>query len=187
MEALINKLNSLKTASKEAISLLEGLFFKTVFKKGSSLGSSPMRTSPMLHYVHNGLARGTVSYNGNTYILWLMEKGFLVPSNGFLAENGVTETVEFIRDSTVYSLDLYAAARLAKSNSGMYKMLLEIYEQSLIEGRKRELMLRLDISAERMEYVEEIQGNFIYGTDRNTVASYLNISIRQLNRLKGGK
>lgn len=187
MEALITKLNSLNTASKEAISVLQDLFFKTEYKRGSLLGSSPARTSPILHYVHDGLARGTLYHDGRSYILWLMEKGFIVPSTGFLTGHGFSETVEFVKDSTVYSLDLFRAEQLAKSNSGMYKMLLEIYEQALIDGRKRELMLRLKSSSERMDYFEETDKNLIYSIDRNTISSYLNITSRQLNRLKGGK
>jgi hypothetical protein len=187
MEALINKLNSLNTATKESVSLLKGLFLKTEYRKGSLLESSPFRTSPILHYIHDGMAKGTVKHNGNTHIIWLMETGFIAPSDGFLIGNGIPETVEFLKESTVYSLDLFRADQLAKRNSGMYKMLLEIYVQSMIDGKRMVLMLKLNDAKERMDLSNEIDGNLVYNADRHTAASYLNISIRQLNRLKGGK
>ncbi|RAJ28079.1 hypothetical protein LY11_03399 [Pedobacter cryoconitis] len=188
MEALIKKLESFNTATKDSVEMLKNLFVKTEFKKGWVLGDSPWQQTPTLFYISEGLLRGTVEYGETVYTMWLMESGFLIPGNRFLSKrNGITEIVEFLSDTKAYALNLYRADNLAKDNVSLYKMLLEIYEENLIDGRKRELMLRMDTATERINYYKKTNPSIIYKTDKNIFAPYVRMSVRHLDRFKGAK
>lgn len=82
----------------------------------------------------------------------MLENGFLIPSNGFLSQKGTSETIEFLKPTQAYILNLMRAEKLAKEDLNLYKMLLEIYEGNLLDGRKRELMLRIPNAKNRLEY-----------------------------------
>ena len=188
MEALLEKLESFNTATKETVETLKNLFVKTEFKKGWILGDSPWQQTPTLFYISTGLLRGTVEYDETVYTMWLMESGFLIPGNRFLSKrNGVTEIIEFLSDTKAYALNLYRADNLARGNVSLYKMLLEIYEENLIDGRKRELMLRMDTATERINYYKKTNPSIIYKTDKNIFAPYVRMSVRHLDRFKGEK
>jgi hypothetical protein len=188
MKALVEKLESFNTASKDTVDLLINLFVKTEFKKGWILGDSPWQQTPTLFYISDGLLRGTAEYEESVYTMWLMENGFLVPGNRFLSKrNGITEIIEFLSDTKAYALNLYRADNLARGNVSLYKMLLEIYEENLIDGRKRELMLRMDTATERINYYKKTNPSIIYKTDKNIFAPYVRMSVRHLDRFKGEK
>ncbi|RZK40374.1 MAG: hypothetical protein EOO90_15360 [Pedobacter sp.] len=188
MKALVEKLESFNTASKDTVNLLINLFVKTEFKKGWILGDSPWQQTPTLFYISDGLLRGTAEYEESVYTMWLMENGFLVPGNRFLSKrNGITEIIEFLSDTKAYALNLYRADNLARGNVSLYKMLLEIYEENLIDGRKRELMLRMDTATERINYYKKTNPSIIYKIDKNIFAPYVRMSVRHLDRFKGEK
>jgi len=188
MKALVEKLESFNTATKDTVDLLINLFVKTEFKKGWILGDSPWQQTPTLFYISDGLLRGTAEYEESVYTMWLMENGFLVPGNRFLSKrNGITEIIEFLSDTKAYALNLYRADNLARGNVSLYKMLLEIYEENLIDGRKRELMLRMDTATERINYFKKTNPSIIYKTDKNIFAPYVRMSVRHLDRFKGEK
>jgi len=188
MKALVEKLESFNTATKDTVDLLINLFVKTEFKKGWILGDSPWQQTPTLFYISDGLLRGTVEYEESVYTMWLMENGFLIPGNRFLSNrNGVTEIIEFLTDTHAYALNLYRADSIAKGNVSLYKMLLEIYEENLIEGRKRELMLRMETAEERINYYKKSNPSIIYKTDKHIFAPYVRMSVRHLDRFKGEK
>ncbi|RZJ87634.1 MAG: hypothetical protein EOO20_15610 [Chryseobacterium sp.] len=185
MEALIKKLESFNTATKDSIEMLKNLFVKTQFKKGWVLGDSPWQQTPTLFYISEGLLRGVVEYDETVYTMWLMESGFLLPGNRFLSNrNGETEIIEFLSDTHAYALNLYRADNLAKGNLSLYKMLLEIYEENLIDGRKRELMLRMEPAEKRIEFYQKSNPTIIYKTDKHIFAPYVRLGVRQLDRLK---
>lgn len=188
MEALIKKLESFNTATKDSVEMLKNLFVKTEFKKGWILGDSPWQQTPTLFYISDGLLRGTVEHNEMVYTMWLMESGFLLPGNRFLSQKaGKEEIIEFLSNTKAYALNLFRADKLAKDNVSLYKMLLEIYEENLIDGRERELMLRLDTAEERINYHKKNNLSIIYKTDKNIFAPYVRMSVRHLDRFKGRK
>lgn len=188
MEALIEKLESFNTATKETVELLKNLFVKTEFKKGWVLGDSPWQQTPTLFYISEGLLRGVVEYDETEYTMWLMESGFLIPGNRFLSNrNGVNEIIEFLDHTKAYALNLYRADTLAKGNVSLYKILLEIYEENLIDGRKRELMLRMEAAEDRINFYKKSNSSIIYKTDKKIFAPYVRMSVRNLDRFKGEK
>ncbi|WGQ09040.1 hypothetical protein QG516_21245 [Pedobacter gandavensis] len=152
MDALITKLESLNSATKRTVDLLKTLFIKTEFKKGWMFGNGTWQSVPMLYYISSGLVRGSVEFKEDSYTLWMLENGFLIPSNGFLSQKGTSETIEFLKPTQAYILNLMRAEKLAKEDLNLYKMLLEIYEGNLLDGRKRELMLRIPNAKNRLEY-----------------------------------
>ncbi|SDF95186.1 hypothetical protein SAMN05421827_102229 [Pedobacter terrae] len=155
MKALVEKLKTLNTAKKDTIELLINLFVKTEFKKGWIFGGT-IQSVPMLYFISIGLVRGSVEYKESTYTLWMLETGFLIPSHGFLATKGISEIIEILKPTTAYALNLLRAEKLAKEDVNLYKMLLEIYEENLLEGRKRELMLRIPNAVERRKYFNQM-------------------------------
>jgi hypothetical protein len=188
METLIKKLESFNTANKETLELLKNLFVKTEFKKGWILGDSPWQQTPTLFYISEDLLRGTVEYDETVYTMWLMESGFLIPGNKFLSKKeSMTEIIEFLTDTKAYALNLFRADRLARHNVSLYKMLLEINEENLIDSRERELMLRLDTATKRINYHKKTNPSIIYKTDKNIFAPYVRMSVRHLDRFKGGE
>jgi hypothetical protein len=155
MDALIEKLGSLNTATKSTVDLLKSLFVKTEFKKGWMFGNGTLQSVPMLYYISSGLVRGSVEYKEATYPNWMLENGFLIPSHGFLAQKGTAETIEILKYTQGYALNLLRAEKLAKNDINLYKMLLEIYEEKLLESRHRELILHIPSAKERLAYFIE--------------------------------
>lgn len=152
MEALIEKLESLKTATKSTVDLLKSLFVKTQFKKGWMFDNGAWQSIPMLYYISKGLVKGSVEHKDTSNMIWMLEKGFLIPSPGFFSQNGSSQTIEFMKPTQAYLLNLVRVEKLAEQDVNLYKMLLEIYEEKLFEAGNRELMLRITNATERLAY-----------------------------------
>lgn len=152
MENLIKKLESLNSVSFDNIELLRGMFVPVEFKKGWILSNTLWQVVPMLYYISNGLLKCTAEDKGEVFTLWTMHTGFLVPGSGFLAAKTIDETIECIKNTKAFALNLRSAAKLAKNNPKLYQVLLEIYDESIMEGRRRELMLRIKNSNRRHQY-----------------------------------
>lgn len=184
MDALISKLNTLSTATKDTVDLLTNLFTKTEFKKGWIFGNGVWQSVPMLHYVSSGLIKGSVEYKDASYTLWLLEDGFLIPSNGFLSKKGILETIEVLKPTKAYVLNLVRAEKIAKDDVNLYKMLLEIYEEILLEGRKRELMLRISNAADRLSFFSEFKPELAKAITDQYMAEMLRIDKKYYYSIK---
>lgn len=184
MDALIQKLESLNTATKTTVNFLTTLFTKTTFKKGWMFGNGVWQSTPMLFYISNGLVKGSVEYKGASYTLWMLENGFLIPSNGFLSQKGLLETIEFLKPTQAYALNLIRAEKLAKENTNLYKMLLEIYEENLLDGRQRELMLRIPNAADRLNYFTALNPNLKKNITDEYMAQLLRIDRKYYYNIK---
>ncbi|QNL49790.1 hypothetical protein H8S90_24300 [Olivibacter sp. SDN3] len=176
MEELRSKLSTLKTADMKAISLLEDLFVPVNFKRNLLLSSNLTGISAAnLYYISNGLVKGVISGLKNEYCLWIINQGFIVPGSGFLTGIETNENIEVLAETRGYSLNLLRADTIARNNINMYRMLLEIYEETLLEGRKREIMLRMKKAADRYKYFHK---NYPTLSNRLTLeqqAEYLHI------------
>lgn len=176
MEELRKKLLSLKTADMEAIGLLEDLFIPVHFKRNLLISSNLAGISAAnLYYISHGLVKGIISGRKKEYCLWIIHQGFIVPGSGFLTGTEISENIEVLAETKGYSLNLLRADTIARNNINMYRMLLEIYEETLLEGRKREIMLRMKIAADRYRY---FQKNYPTLSNRLTLeqqAEYLHI------------
>ena len=84
-----------------------------------------------------------------------MESGFLFSGNTLLSRKAINETIESVKNTRGFSLNLRKADKLAMHNPELYKVLLEIYEDCLMEGKKRELMLRIKNARKRYAYFKE--------------------------------
>jgi hypothetical protein len=176
MENLIKKLENLNSGSPENIELLIGLFEEVAFKKGWVLSNTLWQVSPTLYYISTGLLKCTVEDNGTVFTLWMLHNGFLVPGSGFLAVKTIDEIVECLKNTKAFTLNLRKANKLAKDNPKLYQILLEIFDESLMEGRKRELMLRIKNAKKRHQYFKDNypELNEILTTDQ--VADCININ-----------
>uniref|UniRef100_UPI0018EDD8F7 hypothetical protein n=1 Tax=Pedobacter sp. ASV28 TaxID=2795123 RepID=UPI0018EDD8F7 len=155
MNALIDKLSKLNTGTKATIDVLVKLFTKTEFKKGWMFGNGAWQSVPMLYYISSGLLKGSVEYREVSYPIWMLESGFLIPSTGFLSKKGILEVIEVLKPTKAYALNLLRAEKLAEDDVNLYKMLLEIYEENLLESRNRELMLHIPNAKERLAFFIE--------------------------------
>lgn len=151
MDTLTEKLKSLHSASATDLPLLRDLFIKTHFRKGWIL--DPFYSIPSLYYIETGLVRGSVTYKEESYTIRFQERGFLTVGNELFSENASLEAIEFLRDTTGYRLNLKKADEAANTNSNLYKILLEIYEENLSDGKQREVMLHIKNAKDRFCYL----------------------------------
>lgn len=149
MEELRKRLRSLKAADQKAIELLESLFVPVFFRRHWVLSHATGISTATLFYISEGLMQGTVSLQKKDYCLWIINRGFIIPGNGFLTSAKAEEFVEVLSDTKGYSLNLLRADTIARNNINMYRMLLEIYEEVTLEGRRREIMLRMKNATDR--------------------------------------
>ncbi|WP_130857910.1 Crp/Fnr family transcriptional regulator [Olivibacter jilunii] len=151
MEELRKKLLTLKSADEKTINQLEFFFNRVHFKRNGIIYTSGYSAS-MLYYISRGLLKGVVSDDEEEHCLWFIDCGFIIPGNGFLTGTKTVESIEVLANTTGYSLNLVRADTVARNNPQMYRMLLEIYEESWLEGRKREIMLRKQTASDRYSY-----------------------------------
>lgn len=184
MENLRKKLLSLKTADADALGQLEGLFNPLRFRKNSILVDEFGFPSATLYYISHGLMRGVVSEDGTDYSLWIADEGFVIPGNGFLSGTGTGERIEVLADMRGYSLNLLRADTIARNNVNLYRMLLEIYEEALASGRKRETMLRMKKAADRYRYFRENFPSLHHKLTVGQQAEYLHIERKYLYSIR---
>jgi hypothetical protein len=67
----------------------------------------------------------------------------------------------------------------------IYHILLEIFEESIHQGRDREMLLRIADAKERYAWVKANQPGIIYLLSIDMMASYLRISSKHFSRIKG--
>lgn len=184
MENLRKKLLSLKSADAEAIGQLEGLFNPVGFRKNGILLNVSGFPSATLYYITHGLMRGVVSEDGIDCSLWIADNGFVVPGNGFLSGAGMGESIEVLADTKGYSLNLLRADTIAGNNVNLYRMLLEIYEEALLAGRKREAMLRRKNATDRYNYFRENFPSLCHKLTVEQQAEYLHINRKYFYSIK---
>lgn len=180
--SLKEKLSSLNTATPQSVKLLTSLFVPVTFKKGMVL-NIPDHSFPMLYFIEKGLLRGYFFHNNGEYTAWLMDNGFLLPSGGLFCKEPSIEYVQFLSDSEGWSLNLAKAETLAQHGPLMYRILLEIYEMQLHEGRRRELLIRLNTSNQRLEFAKKLFGNLLDKATHPVLASFLNIETKYLYKI----
>lgn len=165
MDKLTAKLKSLNAVSAQDIELLTSLFKDMELKKGWVLNNPAWKTKRLLYFISSGLVKGTITYHEDFLTLWIMESGFLISG----------ETIESIKDTKAFSLNLRKVAKLTKDNPELYKVLLEIYEDCLIEGKKRELMLRIKNAKKRYAYFKENYPELSEILTTDQTADFINI------------
>ena len=176
MDLLLKGLGSLNTATPQSVQLLLTLFSEAQFKKGWLVCNPLLQTKPMLYYLSKGLLKGTTVYNRQIMTLWMMQEGFFISGNGFLFKSSINETIVCEKDSTIFTLNLRKAEKLAVKNHGLYSMLIEIYERGLSESRTRELMLRLKTAGERKAFFQQHNAQLFDRLTTEQVAEVINVN-----------
>ncbi|KQM65203.1 hypothetical protein ASE74_10045 [Pedobacter sp. Leaf216] len=183
MERLIDKLLNLRTAEKHLVDCLLDIFVPKVFEKGL-LVSTPEYSFPVIYFIEHGLVRGYFVSGQEQHTAWIMESGFFLPSAGFFTGDLSIEYIGFLKESRGFALNLAKADELARKEPRLYRMLLEIYEESLHAGKERELMLRISNAADRYLYFKRHHPKLIYLPIHDILASILNIESKYLYRIK---
>lgn len=184
MENIEEKLLKMNASTPQAVQLLLDIGIRQNFKKGSII-SSPQHSFPILYYIENGLVRGYTEHNGFENTFWLMQKGFILPSEGYFTEINFPEYVQFLRDTQVWSLNLVKASVLAIHHPVLYQMLLEIYEVSFYEAKNREYLLRIADAKQRYLWLKAKDPSLIYLLTKEMLASFLRMSTKHFSRIKG--
>lgn len=183
MERLIDKLLNLRTAEKHLVDRLQEIFVPKIFNKGLLL-SMPDYSYPLIYFIEHGLVRGYFVSDEEEHTAWIMESGFLLPSAGFFSADPSIEYVGFLKESRGFALNLAKAEELARNEPRLYRMLLEIYEESLHAAKERELMLRIRYAEDRYLYFKEYHPRLIHLPIHDILASLLNIEPKYLFRIK---
>lgn len=183
MQRLTYKLQNFRTAEKRLVDLLLDMFVPVVFHKGAIL-VTPIYSTPVLYFIEEGLVRGYFDSDGEQQTSWIMESGFLLPTKGIFSSNPGIEYISFLKDSRCYALNLFSVEELAVKEPRIYRMLLEIYEEGLREGKQRELLLRIKNAGERFLYFKSQHPRLIYLPIHDILASVLNIESKYLYRIK---
>ncbi len=183
MATIEEKLVKMNTSTPEAVKLMVGLGIQENFKKGAII-TSPQHRFPILYFIKEGLARGYTENNGKETTFWLMDEGFILPSEGYFTKSSFPEYVEFLVDTEVWSINLIKASLLASQHPELYLMLLEIFEVSIFDAKGRECLLRITDAKERYLFLKATQPLVIYQLTKEILASFLRISAKQLSRIK---
>jgi len=184
MDTLSQQLHGLKTADAHAITLLEGLFAPVSFKRNWVLSQTTGMGAANLYYITDGLLRGIVPGARVDHCLWMADGGFIVPGNGFLTGARTDEVVEVLADTEGFALNLLRADTLARNHIHLYRMLLEIYEAALLEGRRREVMLRMKTAQERYGFFCRHYPNLQRRATDEQQAQYLHIERKYFYSIK---
>ncbi|MEH6307241.1 hypothetical protein RYH73_16455 [Olivibacter sp. CPCC 100613] len=183
MVELRQRLQSLKTANEKTVMLLENLFSPISFKRSWVISYPTGISTAYLYYITGGLVRSVVSKSSGDYCLWIIDKGFIVPGNGFLSGTKKEELIQVLNDTEGYALNLLRADTIARNNINMYRMLLEIYEEAVVEGAGREIMLRIKNATDRYNYFLMEYPNLARKLTIEQQAQYLQIDRRYLYKI----
>lgn len=173
----------MRTAEPQQMEQLINAFIPKSFEKGLLL-STPEYSFPVLYYIERGLARGYFDSGDEQHTAWILEEGFILPSAGYFNDADSIEYISFLDHSTGYALNLNKADELARANPVIYRLLLEIYEQSLHQAKERELMLRITHAADRYLYFKKSHPKLVHLPIHNILASLLNIQAKYLYKIK---
>lgn len=181
-EKLLRRLAALNAATPQSLQLIAGLFVPVFFRKGMIL-YLPDHSFPILYYIERGLLRAYFFYQQEEYTAWLMDEGFLIPFDSFFSPAPALEYIQFLSDSEGWSLNLSKAEALAQQEPQLYRMILEIYETELRQGKQRELMLRLGTAGQRIAFAEKSYGRVLDKVLHQVLASFLNIEDKYLYKV----
>lgn len=185
MDKLIKKLESLSSSTKEATEILKNLFEETEFKKGAVIASKGWRPLPTLIYIREGLVSGTAEYLEKTCTLWMLESGFLIAGNDFLKTSRVEESIEFLRPTRGFALNLLRAEKIAGSQLSLYRMLFEIYEEIIEEYKLRLLMLSIKDATDRYTFLQKTFPLLFKKLTDHQIADLIRIEDKYFYRIKG--
>lgn len=176
-------LSRLDTATPDALQVLTNIFVPVTFKKGMVLTSSDQPCSK-LYYIASGLVRGYFFYNNEEHTCWILEQGFLAPVAHPDGSGQAVEYIGFLTETHGWALNLNKAEVLAQKDPSMYRMLLEIYQDIILEGKARELMLRIQTADEKYQYIEQKNEPLLFKLNNQILASLLNIKLKYLYKVK---
>lgn len=176
-------LSRLDTATPDALELLTSLFVAVTFKKGMILASNDQPCFK-LYYIASGLVRGYFFYNNEEHTCWILEQGFLAPIAHPEGSGQAIEYIDFLAETQGWSLNLHKAEVLAQKDPSMYRMLLEIYQGIILEGKARELMLRIQTADEKYQYMKQKNEPLLFKLNNQILASLLNIKLKYLYKVK---
>ena len=183
MKNLLIKLNKLKAANPLAIELFLNSGKTQYFKKGTLLNSSEHNYT-MLYFVEEGLVRGFIHHLANEHTLWILDKGFIIPSNGDFSKRKFPEYIEFLKNTEVWCINLNNAKLNGNSNPVFYQILFEVYEEAIFVGKTREALLRLPDAKDRYIWFKTKNISLFHQLTIHILSSYLRMSPKQFSRIK---
>jgi len=183
MNKLEEKLWSMKTANRKGVEEIQSLFTPVNLRKGLIIGS-PDYSSPILHFIEEGLVMGYSIIDGVDHPSWLAEQGFIPPIGGFFSKQPLEEFVQVLENTKVWYLNLTKTESQAQKNNDLYRMLLEIFEENLQLTRQREMFLRIPSAKNRFSKLIHCHKPYIYKVNNEILAALLNVSKNHLIKIK---
>jgi CRP-like cAMP-binding protein len=183
MNKLLRTLETMKYGNKEIVQVLSKLFLEVSFRKGTII-SSPIHSFPVLYFIESGLIKVYYEKDQKEYILNIIEHGFLLPSKGIFRQNETYEYFQTLLDTKGWALNLRDAETLCLKYPVIFKMLLELYEETIREGLEREMLLRIQDAETRFNLYKSKNRTLLFTVNNEVMSSYLRMSPKHLSRMK---
>lgn len=183
MKRLIEKLENLKNGNENLAKKIAEISVPKIFKKGLLL-STPDHSYPELYFIESGLARGYFSHEEQENTSWILDQGFILPTVSFFSSAVSNDYINFLKDSSGYSLSISQWIGLGESDPSIFLLLLEIYEENLQKAKQREQMLRIRHAETRYLNFKIVHPELIDLPIHNTLASLMAIESKYLFKIK---
>jgi len=179
---LFNILNSIKPLTEPLRSYLSEHTFPYKFVKGDQLIYQEP-TSRIIYFIDYGLVCGIKIFNNKKTTLWFSNDGQFILPTLTASRNQFIERIEFQNPTLLVGMKYENAVKALGLFPEAKALFLKVIDKNIEEAQDRERFLRLS-PLERHKVIS-IRIPFIFMLcDLKTMASYLNISLTQHQRIK---
>ncbi len=159
------------------------LFTSVQFAKGQVL-VAPGQSFQSIYFIEEGIARGYQQVEDWHATHWLAGDGTFIMPDGYFTKLYSSIYIDFLTCTGGFVLDHRAAKRFFKSNPQAILLLLWMQDEKHAIARQREEMLRITDLGQRYRFLYRSNPFIINHAPRETIASYLNISVRHYDRIR---
>lgn len=179
---LFNYLNSIRPISLDLKKFLTNNLVRDEFNTGDQLPYRPP-VSTTIYFVNYGLISGTNTRNHSKSTLWFSKDGtFILPLPGGTGKQFI-DRIEFLKPTLLIGFESLLIKQAINEFPEALDLSIRILEQNRLESNNRELFLRLS-AEERCSQLFKLMPNLYIDSNSEQLASYINISKRQLMRIK---
>lgn len=179
---LFSTLNSIKPMSKEFIAYLTENLIPYYFYSGDKMPYRPP-VSRTIYFISYGIVGGIIVTHDQTETLWFAGEGQFICPGIMSSTKNFVERIEFITPTLMIGLELTTIITAISIFPEAMEILFGLLDQNRVEGNDREVLLRLS-PGERVDIIANSIPILFMQAHAHQLASYLNISTRQLMRYK---
>lgn len=184
LKPVIDFLNSYHPVSKHTMRFLLQHTRQRILKKGEILQHAGTICTNMW-FVMKGVLRGYIIDNGKEVTTWISKEGELVASiRSVFFQVPTQENIEALEDCVLVELtytDLLKVYDTYPEFNIVGRKILEFY---YVYAEYRAFLCRLSKASDRYDYFIQLNGHLINRIPLMYIASYLNMSIETLSRIR---